>query len=281
VGFYAAAVILSASFYVRSLSLSRITLTAALVAAPVALGSTTAHAGPDTARKPAAYSITAKVSPRDVVLGEGVITVRGKVRPRASGKKVVLERRVTGESAWSVAGRTRIKADGTYLFTDEPTVARTHRYRVVKRRSGGVQKGISPVVEARVFGWERLAQRPRGAFETIAVSSTATINGVAYPYSFQPFTRGAPSYVEYPLRGLCTDLRTTYAMHDSAAVGSSSRITLAVDGVTAVDQVLVKGQVVASTTDLTGAAALRFDLFSSADPASYPVVVAPEVLCTK
>ncbi|KRF36675.1 hypothetical protein [Nocardioides sp. Soil805] len=259
--------------------------TAAVVAAPVALGSTAAHAGPDAAadgaRRPAAYSVTAKASPQDVTLGEGVVTVRGKVRPRAAGKKLVLERRVTGASTWSVAGRTKIKPDGTYLFTDEPTVARTHRYRVVKRRSGGVQKGMSPVVEVRVYGWERLAQRPRGVFENIAVSSTAVIGGVAYPYSFQPFTRGAPSYVEFPLRGLCTDLRATYAMHDSSAVGSSSRITLAVDGVTAVDQVLIPGQVVASTADLTGAATLRYDLFSSAEPASYPVVVAPEVLCTR
>ena len=113
------------------------------------------------------------------------------------------------------------------------------------------------------------------------MSSTALIGGQPYAYSFQPFTRGAPSYVEYPLRGLCTDLRTTYAMHDSSAAGSSSRITLALDGVTKVDQVLVKGQVVASTTDLTGASVLRYDMFSNADPVSYPVVVTPEVLCTK
>lgn len=244
----------------------------------------TAHAAtPDAARKPAAYTIKVKASPQDVVLGEGVVTVRGRVKPRASasGKKLVLERRATGESAWSVAGKTKIKSDGTYRFTDEPTVARTLRYRVVKRRSGGVKKGISPVVEVRVYGWEKLAQRPRGAFENIAVSSTAVIGGVPYPYSFQPFTRGATSFVEYPLKGLCTDLRATYAMHDSAAEGSSSRITLAVDGVAKVDQPLVKGQVVASTTDLTGASMLRYDLVSSAAPASYPVVVAPEVLCTK
>ena len=70
-------------------------------------------------------------------------------------------------------------------------------------------------------------------------------------------------------------------MHDSAAVGSSSRITLALDGVTKVDQVLVKGQVVPSTTDLTGALTLRYDLFSNVDPVSYPAVLVPEVRCTR
>ncbi len=253
-------------------------VTAAVVMSPLAA---TAHAAPDPGHRPKAYTVTVKVNTQEVTLGEDVVKVRGKVTPRAAGKKVVLQKRVTGERAWSVAGRSTIKRNGTFAFIDVPTVARTHRYRVVKRRSGGVQKGISPVVEVRAYWWQKLAQRPRGTFENIAVSSTALIGGQPYAFSFQPFTRGAPSYVEYPLRGLCTVLRTTYAMHDSAAVGSSSRIMLAVDGVTTVDQVLVKGQVVASTTDLTGAATLRYDLFSSADPASYPVVVAPEVLCTK
>jgi hypothetical protein len=254
---------------------------AALVAGPVVLA-TTAHAAPDRARPPAAYTVTARTSTQAVTLGDGVVvTVRGKVTPRAAGKKVVLQERRKGTATWAVSSRSTIKRNGSYLLTDEPSAMGTQQYRVVKRRSDGVRKGTSPTVEVQVYAWQKLAQRPRGALENIAVSSTAVIGGQAYAYSFQPFTRGAPSYVEYPLKGLCTGLRTTYAMHDSAAVGSSSRITLALDGVPTVDQVLVKGQVVESTTDLTGALVLRYDLFSNADPASYPAVVMPEVLCTK
>lgn len=201
--------------------------------------------------------------------------------PRAAGNKVLLQQRPGGRKPWSVSTRARIKRNGTYRLTDKPSVLGTHQYRVVKPRSGGVRRGTSRVLEVRVYAWQKLAQRPRGTFENIAVSSTAVIGNQPYAFSFQPFTRGAPSYVEYPLGGLCTGLRTKYTMHDSAAPGSSSRITLALDGVTKVDQVLVKGQVVESTTDLTGALQLRYDLFSSADPASYPVVVIPEVRCTK
>lgn len=214
-------------------------------------------------------------------LGEGVVKVRGKVTPRAAGKRVFLEQRGAGVRKWTVTGRATIKRNGTYLFTDEPSAYGTHQYRVVKLRSNGVRKGTSPVVAVRVYEWQKLAQRPRGAFENIAVSSTAVVGGQTYLYSFQPFTRGAVSYVEYPLKGLCTDLRTTYSMHDSAAVGSSSRITLALDGVTKVDQTLVKGQVVPSTTDLTGALTLRYDLFSNVEPVSYPAVLVPEVRCTR
>lgn len=258
------------------------TLIATMVVVPMAVAATTtAHTAPDGARKPAAYTVTAEVNTQDVTLGEDVVTVRGKVTPRAAGKKIVLEQRRAGSRTWAVSSRSTIKRNGTYLLTDVPSAVGTRQYRVVKRRSDGVRKGTSPVVEVRVYAWQKLAQRPRGVYENIAVSSTALIGGQAYAYSFQPFTRGAPSYVEYPLKGLCTDLRTTYAMHDSAAEGSSSRITLALDGVTKVDQVLVKGQVVGSTADLTGALTLRYDLFSNASPASYPVVVIPEVRCTK
>lgn len=262
-------------------------LTTLLTAAAVVVGSaslgatTTAHAAPDQARKPSAYTVKAKINTQDLNLGEEVVKVRGRVKPRAAGKKVLLQQRKAGSKRWSVIAKAKIKRNGKYLVKDEPSAVGTWEYRVVKRRSRGVKSGRSPVFEVRVYAWQKLAQRPRGAYENIAVSSTAVVNGKTYLYSFQPFTRGAPSYVEYPLKGVCTDLRTTYAMHESAAAGSSSRITLALDGVTKVDQVLVKGQVVASTTDLTGAQQLRYDLFSTAAPASYPAVLIPEVRCTK
>lgn len=267
-------------------------LTTVLTAAAAVVGSTfvTAHAAPDEAGRPGAYTVTARVNTQVVTLGEQVVKVRGRVAPRAAGKQVLLQQRQSGTRTWTVSTRARIRSNGSYLLTDEPSTVGTRDYRVVKLRSDGMRKGTSPILEVRVidskatdavYTWQKLAQRPRGAYENIAVSSTAVIGAQPYAYSLQPFTRGAPSYVEYPLNGLCTELHTTYAMHDSAADGSSARITLAVDGVTKVDQVLVKGQVVESITDLTGALQLRYDLFSNADPASYPVVANPEVRCTK
>jgi hypothetical protein len=265
--------------------MKRVTTLMAVVVAVVPMSvaaNPSAHgAAPDSVRKPATYTVTAAVNTRDLDLGEDVVTVRGKVTPRAVGKKVVLQERRKGARTWAVSARSTIGRNGRYLLIDEPDELGTFEYRVVKRRSDGVRRGTSPTVEVSVYAWQKLAQRPRGAWENIAVSSTALIAGVPHAYSFQPFVRGAPSYVEYPLKGLCTDLRTAYAMHDSAAEGSSSRITLALDGVLVVDQVLVKGQVVASTTDLTGASVLRYDLFSNASPASYPAVLVPEVRCTK
>lgn len=253
----------------------------ALIATP--LVATTATASDASAeRQAAAYSVTARINKTTAVAKEDVVKIRGSVSPRAAGDKVVLQQRLDGRKKWSVSGEVKIKRNGTFVATDKPSVPGTRQYRVVKPASDGVKKGTSAIVDVQVYAWQKLAQRPRGANENIAVSSTALIGTRVYPYSFQPFTRGAPSYVEYPLKGRCTDLRATYAMHDSSAPGSSSRITLAVDGVAKDDQVLTVGQVVASTTDLTGASVLRYDLYSTAAPAaSYPVVVAPEALCTK
>jgi hypothetical protein len=260
------------------------TLITAVVVGPVALTvATTAHAAPDDARRPAAYTVTAKVDTQDVTLGEGeVVKISGKVRPRAAGKRVVLEQRRRGTRTWSIGGRQQVKGNGTFVFTAEPTVVGTQQYRVRKPASGGVKVGVSPVVEVQVYAWQKLAQRPRGVNENVAVSSTALIGTQAYPYSIQPFTRGAPSYVEYPLRGLCTLLRTTYALAGSPVAGSSGRVTLALDGVVKVDQALTLGQVVESTTDLTGASVLRYELFSDPNPTSNkPAVATPEVRCTK
>ena len=254
---------------------------AAVISSPMALAATTAHAAPDSARKPAAYTVTAKANKQVVTVGEDVVKVRGKVTPRAAGDKVVLQQRLDGRKKWSVSGEVKIKRNGTFVATDKPSVPGTRQYRVVKPASDGVKKGTSAIVDVQVYAWQKLAQRPRGANENIAVSSTALIGTRVYPYSFQPFTRGAPSYVEYTLGRLCTGLRTTYALSDSSATGASARITLAVDGVPTIDQVLVVGQVVESTTNLTGAFRLRYELASNASPASYPVVATPEVRCTK
>jgi hypothetical protein len=94
-------------------------------------------------------------------------------------------------------------------------------------------------------------------------------------------TAGAPAYVEYTLGRLCTDLRTTYALDDRSESGSTGAVELLVDGVTKVDQGLVVGQVVMSSTDVTDAFRLRFELTSTATPVSKPVVAMPEVRCTK
>ena len=143
-------------------------------------------------------------------------------------------------------------------------MAGTREYRVLKPASQGIRKGTSKVLSVDVYRWETLSGQPAGANANISAFGTARIGTKVYSPSLMATNPGAPAYVEYTLGRLCTDLRTTYALDDSSESGSTGAVKLLVDGVTKVDQGLVVGQVVESTTDLTDAFRLRYELASSA-----------------
>lgn len=256
----------------------------ALIATPLvatALVVPGATASDSTAERKVAYSVTAKINKTTAIADEDTVKVRGKVSPRAAGDKVVLQQRMEGKKSWSVSGTTKIKANGTFLLKDEPSTAGTRIYRVLKPAAGKVKKGFSKELELVVYKWERLGNRSPGANENVSSFSTATIGTVTFGSSLMVTTPGTPAYVEYTLGRLCTSLRTTYALDDSSASGATGGVKLFVDGVARVDQPLVVGQIVESSTGLTGAFRLRYELTSNAAPVSKPTVATPEVLCTK
>ena len=254
---------------------------AVMVAGPLALSTTTAQAADTTERRAAAYTVTAKVNKDVVTVGEDVVKVRGKVTPRAAGAKVVLQQRLDGKTTWAVSTKAKVKRNGTFLLKDEPSVAGTREYRVLKPKSQGIRKGTSKVLSVDVYRWELLGRRTTGATQNVHTLTTATIGTTEYWPSLVANTPGAPAYVEFTLGRLCTDLRTTYALDDRSESGATGAVKLLVDGVTKVDQGLVVGQVVESTTDLTDAFRLRYELTSTASPVSRPVVASPEIRCTK
>ena len=255
---------------------------AAVIASPMALAATTAHAAPDSARKPAAYTVTAKANKQVVTVGEDVVKVRGKVTPRAAGDKVVLQQRLDGRKKWSVSGEVKIKRNGTFVATDKPSVPGTRQYRVVKPASDGVKKGTSAIVDVQVYAWQKLAQRPRGANENIAVSSTATHRHPGLPVLL-PALHPRCAVVRRvhagtPLHRPAHDLRAERQLGHRRLGPDHARRRRRCPRSTRCSSV---GQVVESTTDLTGAFRLRYELASNASPASYPVVATPEVRCTK
>ena len=233
---------------------------AVMVAGPLALTTTTAQAADTTERRAAAYTVTAKVNKDVVTVGEDVVKVRGKVTPRAAGAKVVLQQRLDGKTTWAVSTKAKVKRNGTFLLKDEPSVAGTREYRVLKPKSQGIRKGTSKVLSVDVYRWEMLAGQAAGANANISAFGTARIGTKVYSPSLMADQPRRPGYVEYTLGRLCTDLRTTYALDDSSESGSTGAVKLLVDGVTKVDQGLVVGQVVESTTDLTDAFRLRYEL---------------------
>ena len=255
---------------------------AVMVAGPLALTTTTAQAADTAERRAAAYTVTAKVNKDVVTVGEDVVKVRGKVTPRAAGAKVVLQQRLDGKTPWAVSTKAKVKRNGTFLLKDEPSVPGTREYRVLKPAGKGLRKGTSDVLTVDVYKWEKLGSRTPGALSNVATRATALVGTESYAPSLMVFPEaGAPAYVEYTLGRLCTDLRATYALDDRSESGSTGAVKLLVDGATKVDQGLVVGQVVESTTDVTDAFRLRYELASIAAPVSRPVVAMPEVRCTK
>lgn len=259
--------------------------TTALALSPLALAATTTQAQAAPATKVSAmagsYSVSAKANLTVAVAREDKVKVTGRVSPRAVGQKVILQQRVGTKKSWKQTGTARIKRNGTYVVKDKPTTPGTRQYRVVKPASAGIRKGTSKPVTVVVYRWEKLGHRLYGPKTNVDVTS-ATIATDYYDWSLVTVAAGTPASIEYTLGRKCLELRSTYALTDASASGSSGAITVSTDGTVRATHSLAVGTVVADQViDISGAFRLRFDLATSAVPAAVAAVATPEVLCTR
>ena len=242
-------------------------------AAPV---STVVHAKPG-----ASYYIDAWTKTDTAVAGETVVTVRGRVWRRAAGERVVLQQRVGAKKKWVATGKAKIKRNGTYKVTDKPTTPGAREYRVVKPRSKGSPRGISQRMPVQVYRWESLVFRVSGPRENLDATAVH-IGAEHYSRSLASRTAGAPASVEYTLGRTCTTMRSTYALTDASATGSSGAVTVSADGKVLASHSLAIGTIVADEElDLTGVYRIKLVLDTSAEPVAQAALATPEVLCTR
>ncbi|PUA81046.1 hypothetical protein [Nocardioides currus] len=253
----------------------------ALVVAPLLASTTaTAHASDSASRQAPGYSVSARISKATAVAKEDTVKIRGSVRPGAAGDKVVLQQRLEGKKTWSQSGTAKVRANGTFLLKDEPSVAGTRFYRVLKPAAGKVAKGVSSELELTVYAWGPLASRQRGVAAGI-INTTAMIGADNFANSLISTAPDAPNYVEYTLGKKCLKLRATYALTDSSATGGTGTVALKIDDRVAFASGLVLGQVIEDAeTNVTDAFRIRYELASSGTPAANTAVATPEVLCT-
>lgn len=256
-------------------ALAGLTVSSIALAAP-------AQAGPAPASKKAgAYSVSASINKTTAIGKETVLKVSGRVSPRAAGEKVILQQRVDGKKKWKATGTTKIKANGTYKVTDDPSTPGTREYRVVKPASKGFAQGISKTLEVEVFAWQKLTSRPAGPLTNMGYRG-ATIGTEYFGQSLATLAAGTPSSVEYTLGRKCTELRATYALTDESATGATGSVTISADGSVLASHALSVGTIVADETiDLDGVFRLKIDATSSATPAATTAIATPEVLCTR
>ena len=154
-------------------------------------------------------------------------------------------------------------------------------YRVVKPRSKGINRGVSKKLSVQVYRWEPLVFRTTGPLENIDATSVQ-IGAKYYSRSLASRTAGAPASVEYTLGRKCTTMRSTYALTDASATGSSGAVTVLADGEVLASHSLAIGTIVADEElDLTGVFRIKLVLDTSAEPAAQAALASPEVLCTR
>ncbi|HEY0645710.1 MAG TPA: hypothetical protein VGD39_20015 [Nocardioides sp.] len=259
---------------------------AALVAlAPVAALTITttggpASAGPATsaAEQAPGYFVVAKINTSEVVAGEDVVRVTGKVKPRVAGQTVILQQRLDGTQRWKKSGQARTRATGRFVLKDEPSTPGVRFYRVVKPASDGIKAGTSRELRLAVWSWERLISRRTGANNGISFDYPQ-FGTVYYPDSIRNTVSGTPGYVEYTLGGKARSLRASYALTDNSLTGASGTVAVTVDGTKVWSVNLGTGSIDRDRViDVTGAFRIRFDLSSSGAPAGYAAIGTPEVL---
>ena len=235
---------------------------------------------PEIHKSAPTFKVTAAIDKTEVVAGEDIVRVTGRVRPKAAGEKVYLLQRFDESTRWVRSGKARIKASGRFVLKDDPSRAGVRFYRVLKPASDGLKAAMSREMKVAVWGWERLTWRTTGANAGVAVDVGTTIGAVGYYDSLVLQTPGRAGYVEYTLGKKCRSLRATYALTDDSTTGAWGAVTVSVDGVPAVTHQLATGTVIKDyVIDVRDAFRIRFDLTGTATPAGKSAVGAPEVLC--
>lgn len=256
----------------------------ALIATPLVATTASASDTAASARQAPAFSVSAAISKTTAIAKEDTVKVRGKVSPKAAGEKVVLQQRLESKKSWSVSSTAKVKPNGKFVLEDEPSVAGTRFYRVLKPASDGVKKGVSKELELVVYGWEKLGYRSRGPATNVVVGS-ATIATEPYAASIVTEAAGTPASVEYTLGKKCLKLRAGYALTDDSASDSTGTVALKVDGKVAFASGLVIGQLIEdSEVNITDAFRISYELTATAtatEKVSRVAVGSPEVLCTK
>jgi len=153
------------------------------------------------------YTVTAVAGTAKVDVGQS-FTLSGTVTPKATGQRVLVQRR-TG-SSWTTIKRTTLNRRSRYVATVKVTTAGTNLYRVLKPRSNGHRKGISPTVTVVGWRWRSITTLPTyGTITNANLLSSGQLGQPPYLTTYQPFLElGSPAgddgSISYLLANNCT-----------------------------------------------------------------------------
>lgn len=153
------------------------------------------------------YTVTAIVSATNVDVGDS-FTVRGHISPLARKEWAIVQRLTS--TGWTKVTRVRIGKWGNYRATVPVTDPGDTTYRVLKRRSHGHLRGVSPTFVVTGWRWRPLTTLPTyGTITNAAVLASGTLGTSTYPATYTPLIRlgsaaGDDGSISYLLANKCT-----------------------------------------------------------------------------
>jgi hypothetical protein len=256
--------------------------TIVIAAAALAVGTTglAAVQGPAAAGVP--WQVTVRASSTQVKVGDKLV-LTGKVGPaRASaGHKVLLQEKFKPTKPWKTQDTDKVNARGRYKLVDLPTVNTERKYRVVMPATSKHAKGISSIVDVKVYGWTKLYAHPYVNPDNMFPTANLNLNGTSYPKSIVANWTGLSS-IEFNVDHKCTALRGTFGVSDASETGAQSTLTAESDGTQIYTNTLSLGQTDFTKIALASPLKLKFTAQSVVSGVQgFGGVGTPEILCVQ
>jgi hypothetical protein len=253
-----------------------------IAATAAALGTTGLGAVQAPADAGIGWQVTVKASSTQVKVGHRLVFT-GKVGPRraAAGHQVTLQEKFKPGRPWKTQHVATTDAKGHYRLVDRPTVNTDHKYRVLMPATPHHARGVSSVIDVKVYGWSKLVAHPYVNARSMLPTSSVNLNGTSYPKSVVATWTGAAS-VEFNLNHKCTALRGTFGVSDNSQTGAQSTVTAQSDGTQIYTKTLSVGQTDVARILLDSPLKLKLTSQSVVAGAyGFGALGTPEILCVR
>jgi NPCBM/NEW2 domain len=235
---------------------------------------------PAAAHASSTWLVSIKSASTQVVAGHKVVFT-GTVHPKAAaaGEKVVLQEKSKPGKPWVDQTRAKVGRDGTYRVSDRPTTNFVHSYRVVMPASAKHDKGTSPTLKVKVYGWSNLVDH-QYVNPNYMWYGPVDINGVEYKHSIS--ADYDPASIEYNLDHKCIRLRATFGIDDDSTTGGQAEVDLISDGANVYSHIFDLGQSETKAVTLDAPLKLKLAAHSTSTgdgDVGYGAFGTPQVLC--
>jgi len=239
----------------------------------------TQHQANGAHSKIAAYSVTAKVNKTELLV-DNKVKIKATVQPASAGSPVKLQLKYDDQKKWKTIDTGTLNNRGKVTFKDKISSVRTRKYRVLKPGDARIGTGHGDTEKVVVFGWRDLISLKAATASSFGSTSSASMNGVAYPNSLRTFTFTSPANasIEFNLNRDCKAFRGTAGLEDGSTSNGTGSVTMATDGTQRYTGAFTLAQSAPVAFDVTKV--FRLSITATAADGGIAAVGTPQVLCS-